>query len=282
MAWSETLDTTNSLIGNDLTRVEGFVGVTSGSEDNILNALANYASDFCNRYTKRLLKSRSLTERYNGNGSEYLYIDQYPITAITRLAIGVYGAVKINNSSTTTNATVSVSSTGLTLTLDGTADTTITFATYDTLTKLVDAVNALGSNWQASLVSTEYSSFKSSELIKKYGAYCLDNTWAYLNVPDGYIDDYEVDEDIGELYYSGGFTVGNKNIFIDYTAGYTTVPDDLSEAALEIIGIGYKNWKENTLGVTNRTIGDGSITLETIDIPKRAYQILDRYRKRRV
>ena len=281
MAWSESIDTTNSLVGDNLDIVKGMLHISDSSIDNNLNRMINEASWFCNRYTNRKLRSQSLNEKYDGDGSDYLYTDNYPITAITRIATGRNGIVRINNSSETTNATVSVSSSAVTCTLDGSASV-IDFATYTTINDIVTAINALGSNWQAELPDSTYSSTKSTELITQFGSYCLDDTWIYLYIPDSYLDDYKVDEDVGEIYYSGGFEEGSQNVVIDYTAGYTTIPSDLQDACLKIIHWLYDNWEKKKFGLTARSLESGSVSISSSDIPSRALDMLDRYRRRNI
>lgn len=275
-------DSTNSLIGSDISVAKRVVGmdVTDTSGDDLLTLVSNAAFGICNKETNRKLKSRTLTEVYDGDREACLYTNEYPITAITRLAYGRKGVIKINNSSTTSTATVSVSSTGLTLILDGSSDKTVLFATYTTITAVVDAVNALGSNWQATLAATAYANIKSTELIRKFGASCLDTEWAYLEMPNEYITDYYVEEDIGEIYYSAGFPSGTRNIYLDYTGGLATIPASLEDACLQIILYLWQNYDERKFRVISRSVGDGSVTIENADIPKSALMQLAKYRKR--
>ena len=84
---SITLDTTNSLLGGDLTLAKLYLGVDTSdtSHDDVITQAVNAASWYCNTYTRRLLKSRELTEYYSGDGSDVLYVDNYPVTAITAI-----------------------------------------------------------------------------------------------------------------------------------------------------------------------------------------------------
>jgi len=82
------------------------------------------------------------------------------------------------------------------------------------------------------------------------------------------------------VYDGGTFNSGIKNLKVQYTAGYTTIPYDLQQACLEIIAYYYKNTEENRFGVTARTIGGGSVTIETNNIPDSAMTILARYSRK--
>jgi len=115
-------------------------------------------------------------------------------------------------------------------------------------------------------------------------------TAVYDDLDRTYGSDTEIDSDdlaylpdglAYKIVYDGGvFQVGIKNIKAQYTAGYVTIPEDLEQACLEIIAYYFKNSEENRFGVTTRTMGGGSMTIETTDIPKSALRILDRYKRK--
>ena len=137
---------------------------------------------------------------------------------------------------------------------------------------------------------TEYYSGDGSNtlLTDQYPITALTNV--YDDLDRVYGSDTEIDSDdlaimpqglAYKIIYDGGtFTSGVRNIKIVYTAGYTTIPYDLQQACLEIIAYFFKNSDENRFGVTSRTVGDGSLTVETTNIPKSAMKILENYRKK--
>lgn len=58
------------------------------TDADIANSIINAASDFIARYTKRSLKTAAYTaEKYNGQGGSYLFLKQYPVTAITTIVL---------------------------------------------------------------------------------------------------------------------------------------------------------------------------------------------------
>lgn len=84
-----------------------------------------------------------------------------------------------------------------------------------------------------------------------------------------------------KIVYDGGtFTQGIKNLKVQYTAGYSTIPYDLQQACIEIIMFYWKSFKDGRFGITSRTIGDGSITIETVNYPKSALKVLGIYRRK--
>ena len=79
------LDTTNSLI--DLFILKAFLGIAEADAqfDERLEQAIDGASWTLNTETSRLLKSRTLTEYYDGDGGTKLYLDQRPINSITSI-----------------------------------------------------------------------------------------------------------------------------------------------------------------------------------------------------
>jgi hypothetical protein len=74
------LNSNNLVTTNEL---EEILQITIADGD-VKHAIINYASDFIEQYTGRCLKSTAYTdEKYSGDGTQYLFLKQYPITLIT-------------------------------------------------------------------------------------------------------------------------------------------------------------------------------------------------------
>jgi hypothetical protein len=83
------------------------------------------------------------------------------------------------------------------------------------------------------------------------------------------------------IVYDGSvFMPGVKNVKITYTAGYLTVPWDLQQACLGLIGIYFKHTDEKTLSIASRNVGDGNITIESNRTPQWIIDILNAYKKK--
>ena len=205
-------------------------------DDYLVTALINRASDLINRYCQRNLKSQAYTnERYTAGGNK-LYLDNYPVTAVTQLCNGTANAIRIKYTSTTArNAYAVVSTTGVNTIVDGTAGTEITFTDEATMSDMATAINALA-NWGAVVVNSDYNSYPSSDLIQAFNRPAL-NAYNYLEVPDDPLSGYTLDEDVGVVYLPGGFVYGFDAIFITYTAGYISgsIPAALEQACIEIV-----------------------------------------------
>lgn len=88
-------------------------------------------------------------------------------------------------------------------------------------------------------------------------------------------------------------TMGNKFMWanheesyveIDYTAGYTVIPGDLSLAATKLVALEYKESRENRLGVESESEGAVKYIYSKKDegIPLQISSVLDKYSKVRV
>ena len=197
MALVKTLDSANVLTDLDTAKNYLQLEMAETKDNNTVIQFINSASWFCNSYTYRKLKSRSLTEYYSGDGENVIFTNNYPITAITNV--------------------------------------------YDDPDR----------------------SYGADTLIDSGDLVYMPNDLAYKIVYDG-----------------GTFTRGIKNLKVEYTAGYETVPYDLEEACLQVVGMFWNNIDKGWLGVIAQTLADGNINIESTFIPKSALTILDVYRRK--
>lgn len=263
-----------SLESNALTTVafaRQYLNLPSTNEDNqVLEFEINLVSAAMEHYCDRTFHSTVYSaERYDGDGTTRILLRNYPVTAIGRIAIGTQSPILVVNTSTdAAYATISVSTTGMTLTIVGGANAgtdTLTFAAFPTLGVLDDAVTALGKNW-AGTTSTAYTSTPSTQLLVSMGQDCM-NASAVLEIPYQPIADYNVMAARGEVYYSMGFTPGVQNVIIDYTAGYAAgaIPMDLQLACLQILAVVYRNGRKDPT-LRSERIGDYSYTNAAGDV----------------
>jgi len=78
------------------------------------------------------------------------------------------------------------------------------------------------------------------------------------------------------------YTEGLKNIDWAYNAGFSTVPDDLAQAAIEQAAWYFKQAGPGgaLLGVASRSLADGSISYNAKDVLPSVRSTLERYKKR--
>ena len=258
--------------------------IAANDPSGIISNIQGAVEDWIESYCRRVFESASYREVYSGNGTCFLNVDQYPVTEIIHLAIGTTDAIKITNS-TAASASVSVITTGLVLTVDGVADSTVTFADNSTLTDVVTAVDALGSGWDAALMNSLYGTILSNELIEQYGKSIVnrsgDNQWVYLQMSADGEEDYKVYPSRGQINLPSGFSSGDNNVFVNYTAGYstTTMPEDLKLAVKIIVKRIYQSRQEEIFGVNAYEAGDWNIELDTNNMPRESISILSKYRR---
>jgi len=255
--------------------------LAAGDPSAILESIRDSVEDWIEAHCHKIFESASYAKYYDGNGGQYLQLDDYPVTALTRVAVGRRSAIRVKNTADYTTASISVNSTGLVLTKDGESDSTITFVSYATMGEVVTAINALSDSWSAVIESSDYTSFKSTELVEMFGKSAIEDNWVYLDMPNRAIDDFEVFPARGEIYRGMGWPEGNRNIFVQDTAGYssTTMPKNLQLAVKIITKAIYQKRKEEIFGIKNYRVGDVNITCEDGDVPKEARAILSRFKR---
>lgn len=246
------------------------VGDPSDLVSSILTSTDKYVKDYC----RREFESATYSETHDGKSGS-IFLNEYPVTALSRIAVGRDEAFSVNNTNTTSYATCSCDGTNFTVNLNG-SDSDLSLASYTTLTTLVAAINALGSGWTATLSASSYGAILSSEIIDFYGRSCLDSNIAYIEIKDESLDDFELDASTGEINHT--FPVGFQNVFINYTAGYSTIPEDLQMAVKVLVQYIYNKVKEDNLGNEYYSLGDVKKAL-TNEFPIEVQKILLSYKR---
>jgi len=110
------------------------------------------------------------------------------------------------------------------------------------------------------------------DLDRAYGADTLIDSGDYVIMPTTLA--FKV------VYDGGVFMRGIRNIKITYNAGYSTIPWDLREACLELVGFYWMNTEEKRFGILSINLGDGSVRIDTTQVPKSVMQILEYYKRK--
>lgn len=237
---------------------------TTSDEDTTLDALIAACSKAIRRFCRREFDSQQFDELYTGNGDR-LQLREFPLISVARVAYEPSAVLRITNTSASNQrATVAVTSTGLTLVRVASGvvstDTSITFAGNVTLSALATAVNALGNGWSASVTDSSFNNRASADLRVIQGAWNAKDVNAELKIHLSELSVYEVDDRRGWLLRPGGWGGGENYWRIIYTAGFTTVPDDVQEACAEWVATLFWQTKrdpglshESVPAVVNRT-----------------------------
>lgn len=236
------------------------------ADDYLLTELINRASDLINRYCNRTLKSTAYTrEIYYGSGYDRLILDQYPVIRIIRLSVGRANSFSIVNTSTDANfCTVEITSTKIRLIVDGGAnddDEELTLSNYATIDLLIAAIHALGKGWVCTTLATDTDSRDASELLIRPSMFVDSSTSAYIETVDDDITDYRLLKPIEArnegIIEKPGVFVSSYEYFIDYVAGYTTIPYSLEQACIELVKYKYDQSKRDS-GLKSEKFGEGA------------------------
>jgi hypothetical protein len=248
--------------------------ITDTSQDALLTTLITAVSDAIEKYCRRRFVSSSFDELYNGTGDRRLILRQYPIQHVKSVRYRPVTVLKVINNSTSQNqqARAWITSTGLQCwrMASGTAvtETLLTWASYPTLSALAAAVTALGNGWSAQSVgdSNDYGSWPSADLyvpgsygdtlegagtLESQGSLTARGQNAELKMHTYELAGYQYDPR-GWLLRAIPYTdpellhpedliwpVGINNFRIQYTAGYTTIPEAVQEACAEWVAMLY-------------------------------------------
>jgi len=237
----------------DLTGVAGV--------DSLLQTLITAVSDAIAKYCRRDFVARSYDELYSGHGGRKLVLRAYPIQSVQSVRYRPVTVLKVTNTNpANVQARVSVTASGLTLVRvsgGAAATATVAFAGNATLTALAAAVSALGNGWSAQVVgdATNYGAWPSADLYvppswgdgtSSQGALqCVAGSFAELKLHTYELAGYQWDPR-GWLLRAIPYTdpelvhpedlvwpTGVNNLRVQYTAGYTTVPEGVQEACAQ-------------------------------------------------
>jgi hypothetical protein len=235
--------------------------VSDNSQDPLLGVLIAAYSDAIVKYCKRDFTLRTYDELYDGNGERRLLLRQYPIQSVQAVRYRPVTVLKVINNATSANqqARVQVTATGLNLqtvasgVITNVPDATLSFAAYPTLAALANAVTAQGNGWSAQVVgdANDYGSWPSADLwvapsfgdgAQSQGALTARGTNAELKMHTFELSGYQWDARgwlLRAIPYSDPellhpedlvWPVGINNFRVQYTAGYSTIPEAVQEA----------------------------------------------------
>ncbi len=203
------------MAAGDLTTVDNvkiYLGANTGNEDDSLfGRLITFASDDFRRRTDRDIRfpdTTSYTDTVTGDGSQVLYLKQYPVKEIT---------------SVTVDSTVIPERTSLTAT-----------------------------GWM------------------------LDKSKGRLDLT-GYTFSGWGRFDCGPFPFGFAATVSN-NVVVVYKAGYATLPYDVEQAVIEMVGMKFRERKN--IGLQSQTLGGQSVAYLPSILPRSVQDVIDFYSRR--
>jgi hypothetical protein len=267
---------------------------TTANEDTTLAALVTACSKAIEKYCRREFTSTQHDELYGGNGQRRLLLRQFPVISVQRVAYDPTTVLMVTNTSASNQrATVSVTSTGLSLTrvASGVSSTsTVAFAGNATLTAVKDAVNALGNGWSATIPDSDYASWASGDLRALQGSLSAKDVEAPLKIHVRELSSFEVNAERGWLLRGavevfspldlGPAWFGGTNYWrVIYTAGHATVPEDVQEACAQWVAALFWQTKRDP-GLVQEQIAGAGLRTPAPGMPETVRELLAPYRCR--
>ena len=268
-----------------LAQLKSHLGITLSTDNTILEGYIDHATAKIERWIGRQILVRNYFEWYGGNDVRSVRVKQYPINNVVGVYTGLAAALTIASTvSSDIRLTVSINTDplgtvangvlapGVTLTRTTTAGTTstntLTFATYPDTTSLVAAINAI--TGYSATVST---AMRCAQLHPRAGGdiKMATVTLTGVNVSsefvyDSYLGIVTIRQDAFPTMasHSARFPSGLQSTLIEYSAGYTAVPDDIHQACMVIAATAYLSRKADT-SLQSESLGDYSYSMASAD-----------------
>jgi hypothetical protein len=268
-----------------LAQLKSHLGITLSTDNTILEGYIDHATAKIERWIGRQILVRNYSEWYGGNDVRSVRVKQYPINNVIGVYTGLAAALTIASTvSSDIRLTVSVNTEplgtvasgalapGVTLTRTTSAGTTttntLTFATYPDTTSLVAAINAI-TGYSAS-VST---AMRCAQLHPRAGGDIKMATVMLTGVNvssefvyDSYLGIVTIRQDAFPTIssHNARYPSALQSTLIEYSAGYTTVPDDIHQACLVLAGTMYLSRKSDS-SLQSESLGDYSYSMASAD-----------------
>ena len=277
-----------------LANLKAYLGVTGTTDDVILEQCIDRATAIIESHCDRKLKSRTFYEFLMPEGDRTVRTEEHPIVSIDTIAFGSQTSFSISSDTASTDVVATVGFDGSTLRLykvasNGTETTaTLAASSYATTSALVTQINSSVSGWSATLTKNAYT-----RSLYRFGGRGVIDADAQLEFPRDNVSEYRVDFDTGRIHITADrfpgireddaranrFPAGFFPVFVQYSAGFETVPDDLEQVALEVAGdIFRERLQDRTL--QQESLGDYSYTQAAIaDLLAERVAKLDHYKE---
>jgi hypothetical protein len=252
----------------DLPNTKSFLGITGSASDQILERCIDRASAWVDRYCGRVFKSQRHYEIKEGGG-ERLVLRHQPVTAVH--FVGTSTETMLTIQATAGNdilATASVMDGSLILrriASDGTLSAVpLPLDTYATSAALAAEVTAT-----AGFSATVGINAASRYLVRSAATDCR-SSGAMLGYTQP-VTEWQLDEERGIIY---GRSVDQwRSVLVDYQAGYETVPADVVQATLLVVGKFFRD-RTRDASVQSESLGGYSYSLRAGDETAREIEML--------
>lgn len=219
----------------------------------IISACSATVEKYCNRTFAITTYDELISQRsYTLHQKQRMYLKNFPITQITRLATNPNPVIYLKNT-LADRATVRVDSTKLyttSVTNGVTTSLSYTLANYATLNDLATAIN-LVNGWTVTTLNP-YGSWPATDIRGPQGVFNAAKMNAALLVHVDDVADYLIEPETGILY--GWWSRGINWYRCIYQAGFATIPLEVQQATAELCVLVYRarglneNLQSETIG----------------------------------
>lgn len=277
-----------------LANIKAWLGISGSTDDTVLESAIDRATSMIESYTGRQLKSRTQYEWRMPNGERTLTIDHAPIVSIRTVSYGRQTSFTVNSTTASTDVLATVGFDGTNLRLEkvdasGTSTSnTLAATSYVTTSQLVTQINSSVTGWTATLSTNAYT-----RSLYRFGGRGVKDAHCDVSFPRDNVSEYEVEHDIGLIHITADrfpgvhsddagtnrFPSGFFPVFVEYTGGYSTVPNDLEQVCIEMAADMYNDRKADR-NLTSEALGDYNYSRKAeLEMATRYDKILTAYRE---
>jgi len=267
-----------------LVGLKAHLGITVSTYDTILEGYIDHATAKIERWIGRQIKLRNYSEWYGGNDVRSVRVKQYPINSVVGVYTGLAAGMTISSTTASdVRLTVSVNtdplgtiangvlSPGITLSRTTSAGTpsanTLEFSSFPTTTLLAAEISTY-----AGFSATATTAMRCAQLHPRAGGDVKQSSVVLTGVDvssefvyDSYLGIVTIRQDAFPMaQHNARYPSALQSTLIEYSAGYTTVPDDIDQACLVIAGTMYLSRKSDT-SLQSESLGDYSYSMASAD-----------------
>jgi hypothetical protein len=254
-----------------LSELKSWLGITASTNDAVLETSIDHATAIIEQYLDRRIAERTHREWVDPRGQGTIVVNQWPITSIKTIAYGAADSI-ILSIDDPNDVLATVENDGSSLKFNridsagSSSSSSLSFATYPTTSQLVTQINSSVTGFSASLTKNAYS-----YSLHRFGGRGLVEATMNLTYARDNISEYRVEFETARIHmrsdrfpnyrddyrFTNRFPSSFQSVFVEYTAGYATIPDDIKQVCFDVASDMYQLRLEDTTK-NSESIGDYS------------------------